>query len=331
MSGSPSRWAAWPMSVRILVLAILLTSCSAGNAAGSAPVPGDSAGDAAEAPSGSTPISGQYEVDGRSMYLECRGSGSPTVVLIGGLRAAADYWNRADQTLPTVETQVAQYTRVCAYDRPGTVQGDNTFSRSEAVAQPSSQITAVSDLHGLLGVADVGGPYVLAAHSYGGFIARTYAATYPEDVAGLVLIDALSEGFQSALTTEEFAAWKQTQVVSDADIAQYPGIERLDEDVVMTDMRAAPSIHSMPLTVLSADRVYGPGWADLISSGSLPADTPPELGYAIDAAQKASQKFQAALLPDAVHISNTHSGHDIPLENPGIVVEAIRDVVLKAH
>ncbi|XPP26183.1 MAG: alpha/beta fold hydrolase [Leucobacter sp.] len=291
--------------------------------------PDASTGASTDDASRNTSISGNYEVDGRSMYIECRGSGSPTVVLIGGLRAAADYWDRAGQTLPTVGSQVAEFTRVCAYDRPGTVQGDNTFSRSEAVAQPSSQASAVTDLHELLAVAGVQGPYVLAAHSYGGFVARAYAAAYPEEVTGLVLIDALSEGFQTALTPEEYSAWKESQRVSDSDVAEYPGIERLDEDAVMAEMRATPPIHPMPLTVLSADRLYGPGWADLIRSGSLPADTPPELGYAIDAAQRSSQELQAALLPDAVHITNTHSGHDIPLENPGIVVEAIRDIVLK--
>jgi pimeloyl-ACP methyl ester carboxylesterase len=57
---------------------------------------------------------------GRKMYLECRGTGSPSVVLVGGLRASADDWSLADKSAPAVFPEVAKFTRVCAYDRPGT-------------------------------------------------------------------------------------------------------------------------------------------------------------------------------------------------------------------
>jgi len=57
---------------------------------------------------------------GRKMYLKCSGKGSPTVVLVGGLRASADDWDISDKSKPTVFTEVGKFTRVCAYDRPGT-------------------------------------------------------------------------------------------------------------------------------------------------------------------------------------------------------------------
>jgi hypothetical protein len=131
-------------------------------------------------------------VGGRKMYLECRGKGFPTVVLVAGLRGSAEDWNIAEKPGPRVFPEVAKFTRVCAYDRPGTPVGEKP-SRSDPVHQPTTAGTAVADLHALLTAAGEAGPYVLVAHSYGGLIGRLYASTYPDDVCGLVLVDALSE------------------------------------------------------------------------------------------------------------------------------------------
>ena len=97
--------------------------------------------------------------------------------------------------------EVAQFTRVCACDRPGTPVGEKP-SRSDPVPQPTTAGTAVADLHALLTAAGEAGPYVLVAHSYGGLIGRLYASTYPDNVSGLVLVDALSEGLKDAETPE---------------------------------------------------------------------------------------------------------------------------------
>src|ERR1700688_1974356 len=86
---------------------------------------------------------------GRKMYLECRGTGSPTVVLVAGLKASADDWNSTKGTVPTVLSGVGNVTRVCAYDRPGTPVGDQP-SRSDPVRQPTTAADAVGDLHALL-------------------------------------------------------------------------------------------------------------------------------------------------------------------------------------
>src|SRR3954452_25483857 len=82
---------------------------------------------------------------GRKMYLKCSGRGSPTVVLVGGLRASADDWTIPDKSKPTVFTGVGNFTRVCACDRPGTPVGEKP-SRSDAVPQPTTAKDAASDL-----------------------------------------------------------------------------------------------------------------------------------------------------------------------------------------
>jgi len=119
-----------------------------------------------------------YDVGGHRLYLDCRGQGSPTVVLDNGLGEVAASWAR-------VVAEVGTTVRVCAYDRAG--QG-----WSEDSAGSMDGITAARDLHTLLRVAGEHGPFVLVGHSIGGTYAMTYAARYPQQVAGMVLLDSSS-------------------------------------------------------------------------------------------------------------------------------------------
>ena len=264
---------------------------------------------------------------GRRMYLKCKGGGSPTVILVGGLRASADDWDISDKSKPTVFTGVGKFTRVCACDRPGTPVGEKP-SRSDPVPQPTTVKDAVADLHALLTAAGEAGPYVLVGHSYGGLIVRLYASTYSKDVSGLVLIDALSEGLQDAETPEQWAIQRKLIQNDDPeDLALYPALERIDVDRSCDQIRAAPALHPMPIVVLSADRPWGPQVPSMIAAGKLPADIPPDFGYVTDAAQKKAQERLAKLVPNEKHITNTNSGHEIHKEQPQLVIDAIREVV----
>ncbi|HEY3912759.1 MAG TPA: alpha/beta hydrolase [Stellaceae bacterium] len=264
---------------------------------------------------------------GRRMYLECRGIGAPTVVLVGGLRASADDWSVADKPASAVFPEVAKFTRVCACDRPGTPVGEKP-SRSDPVRQPTTAANAVGDLHALLRAAGEAGPYVLVGHSYGGLVVRLYASTYPADVSGLILVDALSEGIRDAETPKQWAIQRKLieGEVQDS-LALYPALEWIDVDRSLDQVRAAAPLRPLPLVVLSADRPWGPQIPSMIAEGRLTADVPPGFGYVVDAAQKTAQQRLARLVPNAKHIVNTNSGHEIHKEQPRLVIDSIHEVV----
>src|SRR5215212_12265722 len=92
---------------------------------------------------------------------------------------------------------------------PGTYAsiGEEDFvSRSDPITQPRTTPEVVAELHALLQAAHVPGPYVLAAHSLGGLFARLYASTYPDEVVGLVLVDAYSELLEDVMPPERWQA-----------------------------------------------------------------------------------------------------------------------------
>src|ERR1700724_2494246 len=123
--------------------------------------------------------------DGRKLYLECHGTGAPTVILESGYHDSSQPWSLSDAYPPAVLPGVAGFTRVCAYDRPGTLlysDPPRISDRSSPVRMPRTAEDVTSDLHALLKAARVPGPYLLVAHSMGGLFIRLYAQTYPEEV-----------------------------------------------------------------------------------------------------------------------------------------------------
>jgi pimeloyl-ACP methyl ester carboxylesterase len=111
---------------------------------------------------------------GRSIYLDCRGRGSPTVILEAGLGGGADGWG-------SVFDGIAAMTRVCAWDRPGIGRSPSRGVHSGA--------DAAADLHAALAAAGEAGPFVVVAHSLGGMYARLFASTEPGSVAAFLMLD----------------------------------------------------------------------------------------------------------------------------------------------
>jgi pimeloyl-ACP methyl ester carboxylesterase len=125
---------------------------------------------------GAHPMTGQLvDVGGHRLHIECTGTGSPTVALESGAAESSFYWGR-------IAPAVAGTTKVCVYDRAGR-------GFSEAAAGPQDGVAVANDLHALLAGSGNAGPYVLVGHSTGGAYVRIFAARYPDEVAGMVLLD----------------------------------------------------------------------------------------------------------------------------------------------
>jgi pimeloyl-ACP methyl ester carboxylesterase len=221
---------------------------------------------------------------------------------------------------------VAETTRVCTYDRPGTVASigeDNFVSRSDAIAQPRTTPEVVTELHALLQAAEVPGPYVLAGHSLGGFFARLYAATYPDEVVGLVLVDAYSEMVETMMPPERWQALvRLNQEFGWDEVVAIPGYGDLETigfgtgNAVMREAAAATPLAPMPLAVLAHGR-----------AADLPDNAQGFTAEELETLMQAQYKDLATLVPDARFTVASESGHDIHQDQPELVIEAIQQVL----
>ena len=215
--GGAGRWL-------VTVVLVLLAVTSVGAAVRA--VTADSFADAYPAPGV------LRSVGDHRLHIDCRGQGRPTVVLVNGLGEFSASWAR-------VRDGVAPTTRVCAYDRAG--QG-----WSDDLPHPQDGIAAAADLHALLAAAGETGPFVLAGHSIGGPYAMTYAAQYPEEVAGMVLLDSTSPRQFDAIPAypRQYAMMRRAYGVM-------PTLARLGLGVLLTGSHLPPD-DAAPVDAMSA-------------------------------------------------------------------------------
>jgi pimeloyl-ACP methyl ester carboxylesterase len=277
---------------------------------------------AAEPVAASGDFAGLIDIGGsRKLYLECEGIGSPIVILEAGLRNRGDVWSVKPDTGEAVLPSVAGFTRVCAYDRPGTTLGTDQFSRSDPVPQPRTAADAVADLHALLGAAGVAPPYVLVGHSTGGLLVRLFASTYPNQVAGLVLVDAISEGVKAAMTPAEWALYDRLILIEPPKaIATYKDLETIEFDKSFAEIARASPLKPMPLIVISKGKPF-----------ALPPERPAGMPALVEKAWVAGQDYLAQLLPNTPHRIASKSSHYVEIEEPQLVIDAIRQVVEAAR
>ena len=129
------------------------------------------------------------------LHLNCQGSGQPLVLLESGLSGWSQDW-------ALVQPQLARHTTVCSYDRAG-------YAWSDEAPEPRTGLLAVEDLRTMLRTAGLQGPMVVVGHSWGGMLAQMLAQSHPQEVAGLVLVDALHHDQTVSMNPEVHARYSR--------------------------------------------------------------------------------------------------------------------------
>jgi pimeloyl-ACP methyl ester carboxylesterase len=278
----------------------------------------------AQSPASSGDFAGRVEIPGgRHLYLECHGSGSPTVIFEAGLRSRGDIWTWSREGVGTgVQPRVAPFTRTCFYDRPGTLAHFPYVSRSDPVPMPRSTGEVVGDLHALLTAAGVPGPYVMVGASTGGLIIREYAALYPAEVSGLVLVDAISEAMQGLIKPGQFARYNATYLQTPSeDASQYKDLETIDfyrSFAEMKPLRRTP--RRLPVFVISASWGFSP-----------PTGVWRKFAVLVNRTWKRSQLYLASLHPHTKRVVAFGSGHQVHVNRPGLVARYVLGMVARAR
>jgi pimeloyl-ACP methyl ester carboxylesterase len=281
------------------------------------------------------------EVGGYGLHLYCTGeAGAPTVVMDSGLGGTVLDWQ-------LVQPDLAKSMHVCTYDRAG-------MGWSDAGAQPRTSRQIVRELHTLLGNAGVEGPYVLVGHSFGGTNMQVYASQYPDEVAGVVLVDSALEDEEAVTLTKSlqpspvllkiYATIGLTRLPYMLGV-QPPGLTSPE----LEDEQAAISSHRKHIFAIadetsSLEKSFAENRAHPMSLGDKPlmvltAGTVQTEGTGLspqqaDQLDKLHSESQAALTrrsEKAKQIIAEDSGHYIQVEKPGLVRDAIRQVVEAAR
>lgn len=229
----------------------------------------------------------------------------PTVVFINGLDETLSMWNG-------VQPGVTAFARTFAYDRGGTGMSDRG-------PDPRTGTAIVSELHTLLGAANIPPPYILCAHSMGGLFARLYANAYPEEIAGLVLVDTSHEdqsNRRALILSPEDAKKLQDRMSLTAlalfkpgDLGEYLNLE--NTNIAVRTNRLLPDV---PLIFLSR----GKHEFDFLG---VPVNS--EEAYEL---QKVLDEDQVQLVPRGELREVPNSSHLIPQDAPDAVVTAVKDI-----
>jgi len=240
------------------------------------------------------------EVDGRSLYLDCRGAGTPTVVLVAGMGTGAETW-------AAILPELAGTTRTCAYDRPG-------IGRSDDGSTPDHEAAAV-ELRALLRVAGESPPFVVVGHSLGADMARVMASLDRDEVVGLGLIDGFEPDLFEATVAPLVGPYAAEYLDRQAGLWDLvTRTEGLDRDRSLAQLAAA-NLRGLPIEVVRAARAE------------------PRLDTATNERIRAAQAAgYEALSPGAVRLTLAYgSGHVVQVDRPDLVVNAVERLVAIAR
>jgi pimeloyl-ACP methyl ester carboxylesterase len=281
------------------------------------------------------------DTGGHRLHIRCAGEGTPGVVIIPAMGDTSAAWL-------AIQDAVAACTAVCVYDRPGLGWSDG------AAGWPSAAGMA-RELHDLLNAAGIARPVVLVGHSLGGLLARVFAQMYPDEMAGLVLVDSshpdqterlpvaglrTRPGARLAEVALEFARPLAVRRVLQRIRHEPPGGVLIAHEMTAKYRRAnakellafeaicrqvgviAGDLGDLPLAVLTSSE-HAPG---------LPEDSPAQQARSrFYPAWVALQEELAALSARSVHVTAPNAGHLLNRDDPGLVARTITDLVLRVR
>ncbi|MBL0211181.1 MAG: alpha/beta hydrolase [Holophagaceae bacterium] len=284
------------------------------------------------------------DVGGYKLHLHSSGAGAIPVVLVAANGGGVLDWYK-------VQPELAKFTQVVSYDRAG-------MGWSEASPEPHSSAQIVQELHTLLGKAGVKAPYVLVGHSLGGLHAQLYAMRYPDEVAGLVLVDSSHADMASRkeFVPKAFTMSTLVRVVgslgvvrllnglndranlrnaSEAGPGFVPEIEQESSRIYShtgTLVAMAKEFASLPVSaaqVRAANLHLGDKPLVVLTRSGEPNPTPER--RAMETTWMAWQADLASRSHNVKHMIAEHSGHFIHQDQPDLVVTAIQQTVLAAR
>ena len=287
----------------------------------------------------------QYTAPGRLvsvgdhlLHLNCQGSGKPLVLLESGLSGWSQDWS-------LVQPQLARYTTVCSYDRAG-------YAWSDEAPKARTGLLAVEDLRTLLRQAGLQGPMVIVGHSWGGMLAQMLAQSHPDEVAGLVLVDALHRDQTANMDPAAHARYSRNMrlLTGSATWLAPLGLTRLagmPASVILDKLPASEQAAARALAMQSNNyrALYAeylgidpalevarslpplPRVPTIVLSTNARSEFPP--GWDREDMRQHWIAGQRALARDseARHLVVADAGHYLQLERPELVVAAVRDVL----
>jgi pimeloyl-ACP methyl ester carboxylesterase len=289
------------------------------------------------------PAPGRYvEANGQKLHIVEKGSG-PAVVFEAGIASSCLAW-------ATIEKELAKEFRVITYDRAG-------FGWSGRAKSPRTLENIVNELHALLEASGVQKPYLLVGHSYGGLIVRNYATRFPDEVSGLLLVDPVESREWMPMTPSQSARLQRGVTLSrrGALLARF-GVVRFCLALVLAGSRRLPRLiarWSAGRGASTTDRLAGEvkklppstwpmirmHWSDERCFATM-ADylelLPANVRAAVEGGWPSKvpalvltvERAQHELPVGVVHRIAYRSGHWIQLDEPELVIAAIRELLL---
>ncbi|MCG6860852.1 MAG: alpha/beta hydrolase [Chromatiaceae bacterium] len=263
------------------------------------------------------------DVGGHLLHIHCQGEGMPVVVLDAGLGGASSDWRK-------VQPELAKSNRTCIYDRAG-------YGHSDSGPLPRTSARIAAELRTLLLRAELPPPYLLAGHSFGGFNVRLFAGLFPDETAGVVLVDSPHEAQADALFEEGILGFLDPQgwlrsLWSPELLSSLP-----EESAAIAEMLGMPA--KTWYTILNEASAFDASAQELAAT-PMPADIPvgvlmhgrsifPE-GVIGDGLERdwlrANRELVRAQRRGYFAIA-PQSGHLIHVEQPELIVEMVRKVL----